>query len=449
MNKKHLLAISGILLIGILLFAAYNSHSLHSEHMHTASSRQEAISSHNEAVSLRSEATVTESGDDARIIISGMGVHATFECVIEVATDVVVVEFVARRPFGQGATEYELIVHDRIYGSAADTIFVYVVYNQMNRSFAAPEFQFTTDTQYLLALIKLVNIYASFHYDGFMFIEDLILDLDNPSRSTMHNEPLAIHSYLDFNSIGLTIEHVISYVRSLPRNPFATTNRVFITSDNLADIINGSPYVLVIEVNEPHSLASQGYGTEFASTDIYYTTIVEVLKGGMRIGDSVAIIFFADTIFPGETHLVSVTPSSPNNPNPFYYRFTSRYSLHCLDQRDEIMAIIRGPSRPGTASSSTPSPTPEPSPTPTPTPTPTPSPVPASLRFSASPYDPDVATAIQLSNIDIDLPEDFVSAMIEIDDLNAMFLQEEMHSIVVAAEDIISIINANQELNEP
>ncbi|MCL2362966.1 MAG: copper amine oxidase N-terminal domain-containing protein, partial [Defluviitaleaceae bacterium] len=299
--------------------------------------------------------------------------------------------------------------------------------------------QFTTDTQYLLVLLKIGNVYSRIYDYGLGFITDLIVDLDDPSRSRMYGEPLSMHSQLTFNG-SLSRERILSHVRSLPRDPFPFPARMFITSEYLADIINGSPYVLVIEIYEPESLC--GWGPEaIVSTDIYYVTVVEVLKGNMQVGDVLRVIFYAGTVSTGETHIVSIWPTSVTNPNPFFHEFTSRNSLRCMEQRDEIMAIIRGPIRPGTASSSTPTPTPSPTPEPSPTPTPTPSPVPASLRFSASPYDPDVTTAIQLSNIDVNLPEDFVSAMIEIDDLNAMFLLEQMHSIAVAADDTRTIIS--------
>jgi len=395
------------------------------------------------------------SGGSAGAVGFGMGSRWTFESAVEIATDIVVAEFVECRPFGQTATEYEFIVHDRIYGNAADTIFVYVVYHEMHRSFSEPAFHFDAGTQYLLTLVKLVNVYSSFHEDGFTFASDLILNLDDPSGSTMYGQPLSAHSEMNFDSIGLTRDHVISYVRSLPRDPFLTIGSVLIKSDDLRDIITGSPNVVVIEITEPHSLASHGYGSEFTQTDIYYITVVEVLKGDMQIGDIIPVIFFADTVFTGETHIVSITPSDPTSPNPYFHDFTSRHSLHCMTQRDEIIRIIRGPRRPSDPQNyfiSTSTPTPTPSPTPTSTPTPTPTPTPEVVedehhsRFTASLYEPDEAADIRLVNIEIDLPEDFVSAMIERDDLNAMFLQEEMHSIAVLVDDdevddILSIIS--------
>ncbi|MCL2571218.1 MAG: copper amine oxidase N-terminal domain-containing protein, partial [Defluviitaleaceae bacterium] len=102
----------------------------------------------------------------------------------------------------------------------------------------------------------------------------------------------------------------------------------------------------------------------------------------------------------------------------------------------------RRPSSGGTWSA--PEETPEPSPTLTPAPSPIP--IVASSRFSASLHDLSEDAEIELINIEVDLPEDFVSEILLIDDLNAMFLQEEMHRITVlvdgeAAEDILTIIS--------
>ena len=434
MNKKHLLTISGILLIGIFIFTACNSHNSFRPHMHTRSSRGVAEAS----------------GGGGTVSLGMGGSRWTLESTVEIATDVVVAEFVGRRPFGQRTTEYEFIVHDRIFGNAADTIFVYVVYDEMSHRFVDPDLQFTTGTQYLLTLIKLADIYTSFHYDAFIFINDLMLDLNDPSGSTMYNQPLSLFSDMNFDSNGLTKEHIISYVRTLPRNPHLTVDRVFITTDNLWDIINGSPYVLIIEITEPIRMASEALHSDIRSTDIYYTTVVEVLKGDLQVGDVVTVTFFADTVFLGETHIVSIAPLSGSS---CYQIFTSSHSLHSMEQRNEIISIIRGPrdsSDPIDDPIHSPPPASIPSQQPASTPSPTSTPEvvedETSSRFTASLYEPGETANIKLINIEIDLPEDFTTEVLLRDDLNAMFLQEEMHSIAVlvdddAADDILSIIS--------
>ncbi|MCL2361279.1 MAG: copper amine oxidase N-terminal domain-containing protein [Defluviitaleaceae bacterium] len=427
MKKKHLFVVLCILIVGFMTTIFYSSSRPYAPHLHTRSSRNVAAA-----------AAASSSSGGGSI---GMGSRWNLENAVGIATDIVVAEFVERRPAGQTASEYEFKVLDRICGNAADTIFVYVFYQEVGRNFADPAFQFTPGTQYLLTLVRLADVYTSLHLGGFVFASDMILNLDDPSLSTMYGQSLSLHSYLNFDSIGLTRAEVISYVRSLPRDPFVTIGRVFITSEYLRDIIIGSPYVIVIEIGEPRRLACEVYSSEFISTDIYYATVVEVLKGNMQVGDLLRVIFFSGTVFPGETHIVSITPTDPSAPDPYFHEFTSRDSLHCLDQRDEIMAIIRGPRHPGTASSATPTPSPTPAPSPTPTPAPTHTPAVGPSRFSAAPYNPDDASDIQLINIEINLPEDFVTPILEIDDLNALFLLEQIHSIAVADDDTRTIIS--------
>ena len=70
----------------------------------------------------------------------------------------------------------------------------------------------------------------------FMFLTNLVLDLNAPSRSTMYNEPLTQHSTgMNFNSRSLTSGIIAAYVTELTRNN--TPARELIRSDNIEDII--------------------------------------------------------------------------------------------------------------------------------------------------------------------------------------------------------------------
>ena len=374
MKKKYFLIIGFISLAAVLLVVAYNSPSIQNM-IHGMSASTRATSSGGGSMALSSSAW-------------------TFEDVVTIAQHVVVAEFVTRRPFGEFHTEFEFIVHEQVIGETAETIFVYTNDVLMIDGFGSDALDFTTDTQYLLVLLEIANVYASLYDYGLRFITDLILDLNDPSRSTMNNESLSLHSRLAFDG-NLTREQILSHVRSLPSSPSPT--RMFITSENLDDIIDGSPYVVIVEIGEPWSLAGTGVYASTVSTDIYYATIVEVLKGDMYVGDELRIVFFGGTVFPGETHMVSIRPSSPNNPNSAFHDFTSRNSLHCMEQREEIIAIIRGPYEPPVDPTPVPTSSPAPSnndryptttdpededstdpiPTPTATPQPTSSPSPS------------------------------------------------------------------------
>jgi len=328
MIKKHISSIIAISAIVVIFLAAYGISNLQPQ------AGAAYISSNTQT---GTSVSTTSSGGWA---ISNSLIYLTFEEAAQMSTDVVVAEFVGQRPFGQSQTEFEFIVHERIFGNAADRIFVYTHDNTRNTVMIAghssmdSDRQFTTDTQYLLLLYKIADVYANTHEDGFVFLTDLILDLNDPSISTMYNEPLTLHSTgMNFNSRSLTSEEVVSYVSNLTRNN--TPARDFIRSDSLEDIIEGSPCVLIVEISEPWRMARYGV---MGLNDIYYTTVVEVLKGDKQIGDLVRVFFFADTVFPGERHIVSIEQLIEGD--PFFYVFTSRNSLHSTAQLDEIIALI-------------------------------------------------------------------------------------------------------------
>ena len=113
-----------------------------------------------------------------------------------------------------------------------------------------------------------------------------------------------------------------------------TTCFYFIRSEAIEDIVNGSPYVFVIEINEARGLSSGTGG--FMSIDLYYVTVVEDLKGEPVMGNEIVVVFFADTVFRGEQHIIAVEQV----PNGSFYRFTSRDSLFRMDQLYEIMEIL-------------------------------------------------------------------------------------------------------------
>ena len=269
--------------------------------------------------------------------------YLTFEEAATMATDVVIAQYVTRRPFGQHLTEFEFIVNERIFGNSADRIFVYSD-NSMgisgldsNISYAESEVMFVEGTQYMLLLDKIDSPYARTHQDGFLFITNLTLDMNELSRSTMYNEPLAWHSTgLDFTSRQLSRELVVAYVSELTRNN--TPSREQIISERLEDVIEGSPNVIIAEVNEPRRLAIDQVTRDWAETDIYYITVVRALKGNMEAGDVLRLAFFADTVQTGEQHIVAVEPV-PDTESCFHM-FTTRNSLFRMDQLDEIMEIL-------------------------------------------------------------------------------------------------------------
>ena len=294
--------------------------------------------------------------DDAEYEFSIL--YRTFEEALLSSTDVVIATYVESRPFGRWLTEFEFRVHDRVLGNAADTIFVYadnndasVIGDRVIETYIQGELSFNRRTNYLLPLTRIEGATLNTHDDGYLFINNLVINLDNPSMSTMYNEPLAIHAdIINFNSRSLSRHAILAVVEEATKdNPPA---RDFIRSDAMEDIIHGSPYVVIVEINEPQRLVSDQVTWDWMETDIYFVTVLEVLKGdrnaedfepGRRIieehGGSrtvgTRIMFFADTVFTGERHIVAVELFEET-----WLDFTSRNSLFSMDQLDEILAIL-------------------------------------------------------------------------------------------------------------
>ncbi len=255
-------------------------------------------------------------------------------------TVVVIAQYVGQKPFGEYLTEYEFAVQERIINNAADRIFVYVenINAKVEKDivFRPEDINFDTKTEYLLPLRKLTSVYGKTHENGFVFLRNIIIDLNTPSNSIMYSESLSKHSTgLDLASKNVTRQQIISYVYELTKNnPPA---RTFIKSEVTEDIIEGSPYVVVVEINKPLRLRNEQDTKDWMETDIYYTTVIQTLKGDVKDGDELVVIFFADTVFPGERHIVALASTYEEGS---WYHFSSRNSLFSMEQQKQIEEIL-------------------------------------------------------------------------------------------------------------
>ena len=274
--------------------------------------------------------------------------YMTFEeALVEFATDIVIVQYIDSRPFGQNLTEFEFIVLDRILGDAEDRIFVYANTNIPTKIFdhshlghshrgfyTSGDLEFITNTRYLLPLESIALPHANTHEDGFVFVRNIVINLSNPSQSVMYNEPLSQHSYTFYFDGYVSETELVSFMRIMTQSN--SRERNFIRTDDIDVILKESPYILVVEINEPLRLVNEQVSTDWMSTDIYYITIIEVLKGEVNI-DYEAMIFFANTVQTGQKHIISAQPMEIGNN---WLMFSSRNSLHNMNQREEIIKII-------------------------------------------------------------------------------------------------------------
>jgi len=274
-------------------------------------------------------------------------IYITFEEALLRSTDVVIAQYVGHRPFGETLTEFQFTVLDRILGYAADTIFVYTSNRHVSISddpgrvsyYNRGELSFTHGTNYLLPLEKLRGSHGKTHDDGFLFIHNLVINLEDPTESTMYGESLSLHvsgvapAEMNFTNNNVMRSDIISFVRDFTANN--TLARIPIRSEDIEDIIHGSPHVLVVEVNEPFRLVAQQATRDWVETDIYNVTVLQTLKGDFNAGNSLLMIFLAYTVQPGERHIIAIEPVDTRG----LYQFTSRNSLFHMNQLTEIMQI--------------------------------------------------------------------------------------------------------------
>jgi len=301
----------------------------------------------------------------------------------------VIVQHIGSRPFGERSTEHEFIVIERIFGNAADRIFVYTERHNAEVSgvdrpiyYRPGDVTFEVGTTYILPLWGRTSVYGKTHEDGFALRADTVIDLDDLSNSVMWTESLFLHTDFFDSFTHLNNDHVrdelIAYIKEWTKdNSFDMEE--YIKSEETEDIIHGSPYVLVVEVNEPRRLVHEQIIRDWMETDLYYVTVVHALKGDLDVGVILDVTFFADTVYTGEQHIVALAQRRQGG----FYDFSSRNSLFSMDQLDDIMWIIEQGADddyddPGDGDDpiETPLPTPEPTPQPTPTPSPEPTPSP-------------------------------------------------------------------------
>ena len=249
--------------------------------------------------------------------------------------------------------ELEFAVSERIFGNAPERIFVYLHNDKisvMNSPVAVNSFRerdviFENGVDYILSLRIIDSVVSNYHKDGYFLMNgNAVVNLDNPRQSKMYNESMENHSTeLDFSNRTLSSEQIVSFVREVTRDNVPVTERedfrLFIRSNNVEDIVNESPYVLKVEINE---LIESG-GNCSGSTDIYSVTAVQTLKGEFEVGYEFELIFFVDTVRSGEEHIVAVRRGSAD-PHPATglrtYFFTSRRSLFGMQQQSQIEGIL-------------------------------------------------------------------------------------------------------------
>jgi len=223
--------ICAIILLGILAFSACNTEL---DYIRTDTESPSSVAAY---------VNIVQSG----YTLSSHILPFTFEEMLQepgYVTDVAVVQYVGQRPFGTMSTEFEFIVTEWVWGGIdAERIFVYLSEMEI-RIFGS--LSFDEGTEYLLPLNRETRTYTPRYIDAFEFLMGTVVNLTDPSSSTMARRRLYNNAAgIDFKSGRLSREFIIAYVRAVVQNNEPAID--IIRSDVTEDIINGSPYVLVVE----------------------------------------------------------------------------------------------------------------------------------------------------------------------------------------------------------
>jgi len=277
--------------------------------------------------------------------------YATFEeMMLNEVSHMVIAQYVASRPFGELYTEFEFIVSDWLLGETTERIFVYSTNAQIHVhghyrhvSYVPHDLVFESGIDYLLPIRMLQGIHITHPRPGdrFVFARQTFINLDDPAASNMYSEPLNEHmqsmSFTRATPRATILGFMSDFAEIIEYEHRDAWQRIYIDSADIHDIINGSPYIFIIE---PIELFITGASNTWMSVDNFYVNVIEVLKGEPDLLDETIIRFALNTVGVGQQLIVAVQPIGDNN-NYFAFDLTStNNSIFGVDQLDEIRAIL-------------------------------------------------------------------------------------------------------------
>jgi len=130
--------------------------------------------------------------------------YLTFEEALAYASDVVIVQYMEASITVDGVIRFRFVVLESMLNETTDKIFVYLSDDDMSH------FNFSDEGEYLLPLIRTESNDSTIEENVFIFIRNIVIDLINPSNSTMYGESIFEYS-TDFNQ-EMTREEILSFI---------------------------------------------------------------------------------------------------------------------------------------------------------------------------------------------------------------------------------------------
>jgi len=266
------------------------------------------------------------------------------EALLFFTTDIVLAQFVAQRPMGRYNSQLKFTVSERILGDAADTIFVYISHH-FGAEIGYGAF-FKYGVNYLLPLARINWVLSNFHEDGYHMVPGHIaINLDDPTQSIMYGESIMLHTTeFDFDRRDISTETISSFMKEIASESSLQDRLPFIIrSNDIQDVVNGSPVIIVVEISEHIRSLYNCIG----GNDWTIVTVVNSMKGQVNVGYTFNLFFPVDSVIVGERYIVALHPSDFPSSHPITgpglynsYRLTSRNSVFSMEYQQRIGEIL-------------------------------------------------------------------------------------------------------------
>ncbi len=257
--------------------------------------------------------------------------YLTFEQIVKKATDIVKAKCVGSNQAGDDM-EYTFEVIERFSGEDVDEFKVKTMdYNASGSGASFTVYQsdnYKIGKEYYLFLTRHISVYQE--YDLYRnFLAFVHVPADDVSKATIYNEHISNHSQLSEEFDANTFEEYIkTLIESRTDEEISLyMGEKYITSNDMNTIIDGTPHVIEIQVNEFDRINPQ--------TEISNCTVTKVLKGDMEVGSTQRVIFPKGKVEPGKKYIIAAKIIESQ-----YVVFSSKNSLFDVSQHDAIMECI-------------------------------------------------------------------------------------------------------------
>ncbi|PKM63141.1 MAG: hypothetical protein CVU97_01945 [Firmicutes bacterium HGW-Firmicutes-21] len=263
--------------------------------------------------------------------------YVNLEEALPLCTDIVVAEYIGKKNTERD-TINEFVIKKRILGEhVSDTIFVNnrileVHITATSTSYISDAPDYIVGEQYVLILERSVSVY--YETDRYLPVTLLYLPANDLSKSTICGEDINKYTTEIKFTKDLTVSQLLDYLTAATKDnkkPF--TGRPYIKSDKLEDVVEGSEYIIKIEVGKNVTSSMT------INRAVYECTVKKVYKGELEVDIAVRIFFLPGTVEEGCKYIVAVEESEGTNKEGFV--LSSKNSIFTVKQEALIVSKLK------------------------------------------------------------------------------------------------------------